>query len=472
VARALADRLLGRLEAIRDAESQRPVVQFQVHPPDELAECTCAIHDVSPLLTGPQDPFTEAYFEITPTGQLTLPILEAVSGVDPDPDRYQRGWELAPSLRAAIRDIRISLETESAPSDLTQPAFQWHGIELGGQPHLVALREAPGPDGSSIQGFVLSDVAVRGWLAAAELPARFGPFDAAMNPSIAIGEVPLDCTLWQIGVGIGPAAAEAEAQAAGILAGFWRSFSIGAGAAILAALSLVALILNTERQSRQRAAFAASAAHELRTPLTGLRLYGEMLLEGIDDPDRSRRYAGRIAEESERLSRVVTNVLGFTRLERGTLEVSTEPLDPAVVLAELVDRLRPAVENNGAVVAFDAGDYVGTVDADREALGQIVQNLIDNAEKYTREAQDRTVHVSLRRDGDATEIEVRDHGPGIAPDLARQLFEPFTRGNSPDQPAGLGLGLALARELAHAQAATLEHQPAPDGGARFVLRFG
>lgn len=472
VARALADRLLGRLEAIRDAESQRPVVQFQVHTPDELGECNCAIHDVSPLLTGPQDPFTEAYFEIAESGELTLPILESVSGVDPDPDRYQRAWELAPPLRSAIRDIRISLETESAPSDLGQPGFQWHGIDIDGKPQLVALREATDSRGEVIQGFVLSDRAVRGWLAAAELPASFGPFQDAADPSVAIGEVPLDCTLWQIAVGLGPAVAEAEERAAAILAGFWRTFAIGSGAAMLAAFSLVVLLLNTERQSRQRAAFAASAAHELRTPLTGLRLYGEMLREGIDDRERSMRYAGRIAEESERLSRVVTNVLGFTRLERGTLEVSTEPLEPASVLLELVDRLRPAIENNGAVLVFDDGGYTGTIDADREALGQIVQNLIDNAEKYTREAQDRTLRVELRRAGGATEIEVRDHGPGIPPDLARRLFEPFTRGESPDQPAGLGLGLALAHELAHAQGATLEYAPAEDGGAKFVLRFG
>jgi signal transduction histidine kinase len=471
VARALADRLLGRLEAIRDAESQRSEMQFQVHPLEEVGECTCAIHDVSPLLTGPQDPFTEAYFEIAADGGLTLPILETVSGVDPDPDRYQRAWELAPALRAAVRDIRVSLETESAPSDLTRPAFQWHGIDLAGAPHLIALREANRGSQSSIQGFVLSDHAVRGWLAAAELPARFTPFDPAVDPAIAIGEVPLDCTLWQIGVGIGPAVAEAEQQAATILAGFWRSFAIGAGAAILAAFSLVALILNTERQSRQRAAFAASAAHELRTPLTGLRLYGEMLREGIDDPDRSKRYAGRIAEESERLSRVVTNVLGFTRLERGTLEVSATPIDPAASLAELVDRLQPAMESNGAILEFDAEGYSGTVDADREALDQIIQNLIDNAEKYTRGADNRTIHIELRRSGDASEIEVRDHGPGIAPDLARKLFEPFTRGGSPDQPAGLGLGLALARELASAQRASLEYTHAPGGGSRFVLRF-
>lgn len=470
VARALADRLRGRLEAIRDAESQRPVVQFKVHPPEDLEECNCAVHDVSPLITGPQDPFTEAYFEIDPDGALTLPILEPVSGVDPDPDRYQRAWEMAPSLRSAIRDIRISLDAESSPTDLTRPAFQWHGIDLGDQPTLVALRRASDARGDLIQGFLLSESAVQSWLAAAELPARFGPWQGA-SATVAVGEVPLDCTRWEISVGLEPAAAEAEARAASILADFWRIFSVGAGAALLAALSLVALILNTERQSRQRAQFAASAAHELRTPLTGLRLYGEMLRDGIEDPERAARYAGRIAEESERLSRVVTNVLGFTRLERGTLEVNTTEIDPVEVLGEVVERLRPAIASNGATLEFDAEGFDGNLRADPEALGQIVQNLIDNAEKYSREASDRRLHLELRSAGDSVEIEVRDHGPGIAPELGRHLFEPFVRGKSPDQPAGLGLGLALARELAKAQGATLEHRAVPDGGTAFVLKI-
>jgi len=470
VARELADRLRGRLEAIRDAESQRPVVQFQVHEAGEPNYCECSVHNISPLLTGPQDPFAEAYFEIDPKGTLTLPVLESVAGVDPDPDRYQRAWELAPVLQASIRDIRLSLETASPATDPVSAQFQWHGIELGTTPALVALREVSDTRGKLVQGFVLSRSAVRGWLSAAELPATLAPRPTTPDPSVATGEVPLDCTSWEIAVGLGPASAEAEARAAAVLAGFWRSFSIGTGAALLAAISLVALILSTERQARQRAQFAASAAHELRTPLAGLRLYGEMLRDGIADTERASRYAGRIAEESERLSRVVTNVLGFTRLERGTLEVSTTDIDPVEVINTINERLHPMIASNGATLVFDHDGFDGNVHADADALGQILQNLVDNAEKYSRGASERTIRITLRRAGSTVDVLVEDRGPGIDAALEKKLFEPFARGNAPDQPAGLGLGLALARELARAQGAELEHVPGGTG-ASFRLRF-
>lgn len=471
VARELADRLRGRLEAIRDAESQRPVSQFQVLAADDAAACDCSVHGLSPLLTGPQDPFAEGYFEITPQGNLSMPILESGPGFDPDPDRYQRAWELAPQLRAAIPEIHYSLDTESKAAELAEPNFQWHGIELGRQPSLVALREAKDARGISVQGFVLSAAAVRSWLAAAELPATLAPARESPDPTVATGLVPLDCTSWEIAVGLEPATAEADARAAAVLAGFWRNFSIGAGAALLAAISLVAMILNTERQARDRAQFAASAAHELRTPLTGLRLYGEMLRDGIDDPARVARYAGRIAEESERLSRVVTNVLGFTRLERGTLEISTEDCDPIAILHGVAGRLGPTLVANGAVLEIDTAGFTGTLRADPEAVAQIIQNLVDNAEKYSREATDRKIRVQLRRDDQGVVIVVQDQGPGIAPALVGKLFAPFTRGTAPDQPAGLGLGLALASELAQVQQAQLRYLGNDGEHTRFELRF-
>jgi two-component system sensor histidine kinase KdpD len=108
---------------------------------------------------------------------------------------------------------------------------------------------------------------------------------------------------------------------------------------------------------------------------------------------------------------------------------------------------------------------------DRDALCEVLQNLLDNAEKYTRGCADRTVTVALERGGRRARVVVSDHGPGVPPENVRRLFRPFERGGDKDGPAGLGLGLVLCRALARAMDGDLDYEPAPSGGSRFVVRL-
>ena len=512
IARALADRLRGRLEAMRDSESQRPAYHFQPSYHDPTTTCQCASRTPSPLATGPRDPFVEIYFEIDGTGRLQVPVLGDLEGVTPDADRLQRAHELHDELAAAsgrlvdmahghIGDLPAvstvaasraprTLRTELpglaardalAADPVATDAFQWYGLELDARPLLVALRRVGPQANAPVQGFVLSPDAVDDWLRTAELPATLRPGRplAAHAPDEAVADVQLDCTRWEIAVDVSEAMAEAEATAGRVEAGFVRSFAVGSGFAVLAGAAVIFLLVSTERMARQRSRFAAAAAHELRTPLSGLRLYGEMLGGALDDREKSRRYARRIAEESERLSRVVTNVLGFTRLERGGVQVHRREGDLAAALREVVERLRPAVEGNGARLELDLGalprgaDGLPTAGAlyDPDALDPIVQNLVDNAEKYGREATDRRITVSLVESGDRLALRVRDRGPGVSPRVAGELFHPFRRGEHPDQPAGLGLGLPLVDALARAHGAPPRWRNCEDGGAEFTVVF-
>jgi two-component system sensor histidine kinase SenX3 len=230
----------------------------------------------------------------------------------------------------------------------------------------------------------------------------------------------------------------------------------------------VVLVARAERLARERSQFAAAAAHELRTPLAGLQLYGDMLADGLGDPGKVRDYARRMSEEASRLGRVVANVLGFSQLERGNLSVEPQVGALGDALRELADRAGPALDRAGAVLALDVAPEL-TARFDRDALARIVGNLLDNAEKYSRGAGDRTITLAARGAGAAIEVAVSDRGPGIAQPARARLFQAFARGVSADGPAGLGLGLALSQSLARAMGGDLAFRPRPGGGAAFVL---
>src|SRR5439155_23052077 len=130
-----------------------------------------------------------------------------------------------------------------------------------------------------------------------------------------------------------------------------------------------------EQLARERSQFAAAAAHELRTPLAGLQLYGDMLAEGLGDPDKLRDYAKRMSQEASRLGRVVSNVLGFSQLERGNLSVDARVGPLGEALRELADRAQPALDRAGAALALDVAPEL-RARFDRDALTRVVGNLL------------------------------------------------------------------------------------------------
>ncbi len=344
--------------------------------------------------------------------------------------------------------------------------FQWCSLQTSNGPCLVALRNVTTPVGILEQGFVISNEAVADTLKSAALPARFTPNG---TPGSYVAVARLESTGWYIVVSAAKEFAAADARARHNWVSFLQLFWAGAGAASVAGLCVVVLVWHTERLARQRSQFAASAAHELRTPLAGLRMYSEMLADGLGDPTRTRDYANRVAEEAARLGRVVSNVLGFSRLERGTLNVRPVPGDLAAVVRECLERQRPALEAAGARVELSIPDQFPEARFDRDAIAEIIQNLVDNAEKYARTAGNREIHIALSPADQSVTLSVRDHGPGIPADVREKLFRPFARGNRDDAPAGLGLGLVLVKGLAEAHGGRVTYADAPGGGALFTV---
>ncbi|MBP9207789.1 MAG: HAMP domain-containing histidine kinase [Kofleriaceae bacterium] len=387
---------------------------------------------------------------------------------------YQQNYQQdRPALRPAPPVTITTVEKRSERITVTIGALDWQVVPLGDRPSLAALRRVMTPDGELVQGLVVDADALVAWLDRAEPGARL--VSAASAPAPAPEHAEAGLTVgpgWRVAVATSGQAA-ASALAAQAARAFWWRFVPVAALAGLCGLLVVVVVARSERLAAARSQFAASAAHELRTPLAGLQLYGDMLADGLGDPGKHGQYARRIAEEAARLGRVVGNVLGFSQLERGGLSVRPAPADLAAAVRAITERQREALTRAGVTVEVTAADPVWA-QLDADALDRIVVNLLDNGEKYTRGGADR--RLLLRVDVDPASgharLAVRDHGPGVAPAVRARLFTAFARGEERDGPAGLGLGLALARSLARAMGGDLGYVEPRDGdGALFVLQL-
>ncbi|MFN0247737.1 MAG: sensor histidine kinase [Kofleriaceae bacterium] len=369
------------------------------------------------------------------------------------------------------RVVSTTIENvDDKPVTIVVSAFALETETFAGAPVLVATRLVETPDGALTQGFVIDRSQIAAWLAARDGEATIAHRDRGPATDSLVSSAQV-VPAWFVDVRP-PAAviANAASSAAKLATTFLIRFVTLGMLALIAAALVVLMVSRAEKLARERSQFAAAAAHELRTPLAGLQLYGDMLADGMGDPAKQRDYARRMAEEAARLGRVVSNVLGFSQLERGNLSVNPTAGDVSAELAELASRAEPALDRAGAVLSLEvAPDLRATFD--RDALARIVGNLLDNAEKYSRDAGDRTITLAARATDTGVEIEVADHGPGVADSARDTLFAPFTRGVNADGPAGLGLGLALSESLARAMSGSLEYSPPVAEGARFVLRL-
>jgi signal transduction histidine kinase len=227
----------------------------------------------------------------------------------------------------------------------------------------------------------------------------------------------------------------------------------------------------------RRARFASAVTHELRTPLTTFRMYSEMLADGVvKEPDAQREYLTTLQRESDRLARVVENVLAWSRLEEGRFTARRVAHEVGPLLDRLAPTLQRRLQEAGMelVVGVAAGVRSRMLVTDEDAVGQILFNLVDNAAKYARGSADARVELTASLAGGRVMFTVRDHGPGVPAGHHDRVFAPFDRGavaaGSNDQP-GVGLGLALARGLARDLGGDLRLVTADGPGACFVLEL-
>jgi signal transduction histidine kinase len=232
-------------------------------------------------------------------------------------------------------------------------------------------------------------------------------------------------------------------------------FSITAVVTLAVTLAVGSLWLNARAQillAQKKDDFVSAVSHELRTPLTSIRMHAEMLeKDWIKSKDKLSEYYSNMRQESERLSRLIENVLDFSRIQRGRKKFSFKLGDVNKCVTDVIEMMRPYAGQKGFVVKTELGDC-GQISFDSDAVTQIVVNLLDNAVKYAGNAEDKTIIVRTQSDKNFTLIEVEDHGPGIPHRQQKKIFEQFYRigAEATRETAGSGLGLALVKKFAQA----------------------
>ncbi len=239
---------------------------------------------------------------------------------------------------------------------------------------------------------------------------------------------------------------------------------------------LIVADLNRQlRLARQKTDFVSNVSHELKTPLTSIRMFSELLSEGrVVDAERQRSYLGIITAETARLSRLINNVLDFARIDRGEKKYQFQKCDLAQVARETVQSYSPQLEANGFRFECELPESSIWVNGDRDALAQVLMNLLSNAEKYSDHRKEISVHLS-RQDSPLPYVEVRvqDRGMGVPHGCEQKIFEQFFRAhdslNSGIQ--GSGLGLTLARQIARVHGGEVAYKAREGGGSCFFLRL-
>lgn len=263
---------------------------------------------------------------------------------------------------------------------------------------------------------------------------------ADLNPLTLLDSRTLDypLTTWQVSV-------------YGVKTPLWHVWLWGSLLIILL-LTAVALLgyslwreyTRAARQARQQVDFVSQVSHELKTPLTNITLYAELLREGLDDEQtQEQRYLDVITQEGQRLTRLIQNILTFTRAPK----LHFQTLDISQLITEIAHIFTPALRAKEMEIHISCPQNV-TLQSDRDVITQIISNFLSNSEKYA--ARGHRVDIQVNTTAEQVEIAVRDYGPGIAEKEMKMVFHPFYRVKTSitEGVSGTGIGLTIASQLA------------------------
>ncbi|MGF9911584.1 cell wall metabolism sensor histidine kinase WalK [Paenibacillus ehimensis] len=230
-------------------------------------------------------------------------------------------------------------------------------------------------------------------------------------------------------------------------------------------------VTGQEKLEQARREFVANVSHELRTPLTTIKSYLEALEDGaLEEPQLAGKFVSVARNETERMIRLVTDLLQLSRLDSKQAIISKETTDVTEMLEEVADRFSFQLEQRMIAIEIDVEEHVDEIMLDRDRIDQVLDNLVSNAIKYTPEGGHIRIHAG-RREAAVLEISVQDDGIGIPRKDLTRIFERFYRVDKARSRSmgGTGLGLSIAREIVKAHGGTIQLESELGQGTRVTF---
>jgi two-component system phosphate regulon sensor histidine kinase PhoR len=248
----------------------------------------------------------------------------------------------------------------------------------------------------------------------------------------------------------------------------------GTDGRIVGAISILADVTEIQRMEKTVNEFVAKVSHELKTPLTSIKGFVETLLEGaLSNPEITRRFLQVINEETNRLTRLVINLLDLTKAIRENGSGYTPAhINTSLFISEAVRLFEPIANEKGLILSCEVPGDLPSIDANPDRLRQVIINLVDNAIKYTGvKGPGGSVRITALPNGQYLRVGVIDSGIGIPPDEKDLVFEKFYRVQKglASQLGGTGLGLSITREIIESHGGKIELESIPGEGTKFFF---
>ena len=383
------------------------------------------------------------------------PVIDPAKNIKYDPEKHKA---IINVYEAVDPDLNLPLKLTGQPA----PFFTWFYEGL-----LVCQRSFPTTHGKGADGFIINTKK----LAERLLPLVEPGLEAPEIRLIQRGEVsnlsPLPMILKPGNKVQLPDSGLREDALRGTVASAWLI-------SILSIIILFSLLAFYARLERRRSDFVSAVTHELRTPLTSFNLYTEMLRNGNLPPEKVAEYHETLYNECRRLGHLVENVLSFAKLTRGKVRGRQDVGACSKLLPELFARVKERLNKNGVDFHYtlDPRTTLITLRTDLLSVEQILTNLADNTIKYA-EAEHPAVSINVLQTHRTLNIRFSDNGSGIPRELQKDLFRPFSRSAKSEsgRKPGVGLGLALSRDLARSIGGELSLEKSDAKGSTFLLNL-